>query len=130
MASLFKDTRTGVYVVEVSDRTRRPRGKRVSTSVRDARAAERLRRSWEAAYAEGRYDPWIDAAPLPGAATRSRSAVTLAQARDRFLDSRAHRAANYTRVTAGLSGLPWLGRELCTRAGARSSCRLTPQRSA
>ena len=103
MASLFKDTRTGVFVVEFSDRTRRPRGKRVSTSVRDSRAAERLRRLWESAYAEGTYDPWTDPPPTPGTSPRPKRVVTLAEARDQFLDSRAHRAANtivnYERVT-------------------------------
>ena len=97
MASLFKDVRTGVFVVEFSDRTRRPRSKRVSTSVREARSAERLRRFWEGEYAEGRYDPWIDAAPVPATRGRGevqRAAVTLADARALFLASRAHRAAN------------------------------------
>ena len=104
MASLFKDTRTGVYVVEFSDRNRRPRGKRVSTSVREARPAERLRRAWEAAYAEGRYDPWIDPPPLPGGQGRVRAPSTVAEAQRQFLASRAHLAgntiANYTRVTS------------------------------
>ena len=97
MASLFKDVRTGVFVVEFSDRTRRPRNKRVSTSVREVRSAERLRRYWEAEYAEGRYDPWSDAAPVPGTRGRGetqRATATLAEARERFLASRAHRAAN------------------------------------
>jgi integrase len=97
MASLFKDVRTGVFVVEFSDRTRSPRSKRASTSVREIRSAERLRRYWEAEYAEGRYDPWTDAPPVPGTRGRGeaqRATVTLADARERFLESRSHKAAN------------------------------------
>ena len=103
MASLFKDARTSVFVVEFNDRHRSPRTKRVSTSVRDARSAERLRRFWEAEYAEGRYDPWAGPPPVPGGPERPAAPVTLAEARSRFLASRGHRAANtranYERVT-------------------------------
>ncbi len=103
MASLFKDARTSVFVVEFNDRQRRPRTKRVSTSVRDARSAERLRRFWEAEYAEGRYDPWTVPPPVPGGPERPAVPATLGEARAVFLASRAHRAANtranYERVT-------------------------------
>src|SRR5690606_7770655 len=109
MASLFKDTRSGIYVVEFYDADRRPAERRVTTGVRDQRPADRLRRFWEAAYAEGRYDPWFGSPPLPGgdhderARRRHLWPITLTEARTAFLTSRAHRAANtranYDRVT-------------------------------
>ena len=97
---------TGIYVVQFYDPDRQPQRKRVSTSVRDLRSAERLRRRWEVAYAEGRYDPWTQPAPEPGASDhrpRPRRAATLADARRQFLASRSHLALNtrlnYERVT-------------------------------
>lgn len=113
MAGLTKDKRTGIYAVQFHDADRSPRRKRVSTGVREARAAERIRRRWEAAYAEGLYDPWterpqdpVDHEPPRPRRTPGPVAVTLAEARMSFLASRAHRAANtranYERVTGWL----------------------------
>lgn len=97
---------TGIYVVQFYDPDRQPQRKRVSTSVRDLRSAERLRRRWEVAYAEGRYDPWTEPAPEPGTSDhrpRPRRSATLADARREFLTSRSHLALNtrlnYERVT-------------------------------
>ena len=106
MAGLHKDKRTGIYVVQFYDANRRPKRKQTSTQTRDLRAAKRLHRYWEAAVAEGRYDPWNDAPPSRGnerPRTVVRSAVTLAEARRQFLVSRSHRSLNtrlnYERVT-------------------------------
>ena len=97
MASLFKDARTAIYVVQFHDPSRTPARRRVSTAVRDQRPAERLRRFWEAEYGEGRYDPWTDPPPVPGGAGRQRtvrSAVTIADARALFLVSKSHLTVN------------------------------------
>lgn len=97
MAGISRDRRTGIYLVLFFDSGRTPQRKQVPSGVRDARAAGRLRQYWEAEYAEGRYDPWTDAPPVPGTRGRGeaqRATVTLANARVRFLESRAHRAAN------------------------------------
>ena len=106
MAGMSRDTRTGVHIVQFYDADRRPQRRRVSTGVREIRPAERLRRFWEAEYAEGRYDPWNDAPPAPGTPDRrraQRATVTLADARARFLASRAHltvnTVANHERVS-------------------------------
>lgn len=106
MAGLHKDKRTGIYTVQFYDADRTPRRKQASTRTRDHRAARRLHRAWEAAYAEGRYDPWTEPPPSSeGERSRHavRSSVTLAEARRRFLESRSHRALNtrlnYERVT-------------------------------
>ena len=106
MAGLTKDRRTGIYAVQFHDPSRQPKRKRVTTGVRDGRAAERLRRFWEVEHVEGRYDPWAGAPPLPSdenSRPAVRPSVTLAGARRQFLASRAHRALNtrlnYERVT-------------------------------
>lgn len=106
MAGMSKDRRTGVYTVQFYDAEQMPQRKRVSTSVRDQRPAERLRRFWEAEYAEGRYDPWTESPPVPGAPGRQRAVrnvVTLADARALFLASRSHLTintqANHERVS-------------------------------
>ncbi|HLA63218.1 MAG TPA: hypothetical protein VK610_02240, partial [Rhodothermales bacterium] len=108
MAGLSKDKRTGIYVLQFYDPLCAPARKRVPTGVRDSRSAERLRRFWEAEYAEGRWDPWTQPPPVPGD-KRQRTPVsrlTLDEARSLFLTSRAHRAANtyanYDRVTGWL----------------------------
>ncbi|HIG73764.1 MAG TPA: hypothetical protein EYQ24_04060 [Bacteroidetes bacterium] len=105
MATLLKRP-TGVYAVQFYDATRTPKRKWVATSVRDHRSAEKMRRRWEVAYAEGRYDPWTQPAPEPGASDhrpRPRRSATLADARRQFLASRSHLALNtrlnYERVT-------------------------------
>jgi hypothetical protein len=96
MAGLSKDARTSLYVVQFFDPERRPTRRRVPTAVRELRAAERLRRFWEAEYAEGRWDPWAESAPIQGSARPlvRQPRVTLGEPRSAFLDSRAHRAAN------------------------------------
>lgn len=97
MAGMSKDRRTGVYAVQFYDVDRTPQRRRISTGVRDQRPAERLRRYWEAEYAEGLYDPWSDEPPMPGIKGRGnpqRVTATLAEARTRFLESRSHKAAN------------------------------------
>ena len=103
MAGLYQKGETGIYAVQFYDAARSPRRKRVTTATRIAKAAERLRRFWEAEYAVCR-SPWTDAPPVPGAPSRPRAAAaTLADARRQFLASRAHRALNtrfnYERVT-------------------------------
>ena len=105
MAGLHRDKRSGIYTVQFYDATRTPKRKQASTGVRDVRSAKRLHREWEAAYAEGHYDPWTEPPPAPLTAPRVaiRSVILLSGARDAFLASRAHRAmntrANYERVT-------------------------------
>ena len=103
MAGLSKDVRTGLFLVQFYDADRVPARKRISTGVRDKRSAERLRRFWESEHSEGRFNPWTEPPPTPGATTRPRTAATLSDARSQFLASRAHRAANtvanYRRVT-------------------------------
>ncbi len=105
MAGLHRDKRSGIYTVQFYDPTRTPKRKQASTGVRDIRSARRLHREWEAAYAEGHYDPWTESPPASSAAPRAsvRSSVMLTDARAAFLESRAHRAmntrANYERVT-------------------------------
>ncbi len=107
MASLCKDSRSSIYVVEFYDLSRTPAKRRVSTAVRDHRAADRLRKHWEAEYASARYDPWTEAPPALASSGRPRprpsKLTTLQDARCVFLSSRAHRAANtlanYERVT-------------------------------
>ena len=106
MAGLHKDKRTGIYVVQFYDPARTPKRKQATTGSRELRVAKRLHRRWEGAYAEGRYDPWSDPTLLLDDDARKRvvrSTVTLAEARERFLTSRAHRALNtrlnYERVT-------------------------------
>jgi len=96
MAGLTKDKRTGYYIAQFHDADRTPTRKRVSTRVRNKRAAERLRRLWEAAYAEGSYDPWTDRPPVAHeeAPARAVTTVTLASSRDAFLASRSHLALN------------------------------------
>ena len=102
MAGLIRK-QTGTYAVQFYDSARTPKRKRVPTGVRDKRAAERLRRDWEARYAEGRYDPWTQPPPTEQARPVRRQPLTLGQARSRFLLSRSHKApntiANYERVT-------------------------------
>lgn len=104
MASLFKDKRTGIYNLQFYDRARRPRTKRVSLRVRDKRTADRLRIEREAAYARGEWDPW---APRAEPDAEAVSLATLGGAREAFLASRAHKAANtranYERVTGWLA---------------------------
>ncbi|PAP77077.1 tyrosine-type recombinase/integrase [Rubrivirga marina] len=105
MAGLHKDKRTGIYTVQFYDADRSPKRKQVSTGTRDFRTARRLHRRWEAAYAEGRYDPWTDPPPEATEArlVRTVTTPTLAEARDAFLLSRSHLASNtrlnYERVT-------------------------------
>lgn len=97
MAGLHKDKRTGLFAVQFYDAARTPQRKQAPTGTRDQRSADRLRRFWEAEYAEGRYDPWTDTQPVPGTRGRGeaqRIIVTLAEARARFLESRSHKAAN------------------------------------
>ncbi len=106
MAGLHKDKRSGIYTVQFHDADRTPRRKQVSTRTREVRSARRLYRLWESAYAEARYDPWVDAPPVPGEAptgARKPGSVSLGDARREFLESRSHRALNtrlnYERVT-------------------------------
>ena len=104
MAGLHKKAETGIYTVQFYDVVRAPKRKRISTGTRVAKAAERLRRHWEAEYAEGRFDPWTDPPPAPGGKPKPRGAAsTLAEARRRFLETKSHRALNtrlnYERVT-------------------------------
>ena len=105
MASLFKDARSSIYVVEFYDPRRTPAKRRVSTAVRDQRAADRLRKLWEVEYASSRYDPWTDPPPVPGIVRPARPSgcSSLANARSSFLESRSHRTfntrSNYERVT-------------------------------
>ncbi|WP_094546655.1 hypothetical protein [Rubricoccus marinus] len=73
MATLLKRN-TGIYAVQFYDRSRTPTRKWVTTGVREGRAAERIRQRWEAAYAEGVYDPWRDQPPVPSASPRGRRA--------------------------------------------------------
>lgn len=103
MAGLHQKGETGIYTVQFYDAARTPKRKRITTRTRIARTAERLRRHWEAEYAEGRFDPWTDTPPVPGAPARPKSAAILAEARRQFLASRSHRTLNtrlnYERVT-------------------------------
>jgi integrase len=96
MRTLFKDCRTGLSLVQFTDAQRHPAKKRVSTRLREQRPAERIRRFWEEAFAEGRWDPWTQPPRTPGNAPTRQVArvVTIAEARSAFLESRAHRAAN------------------------------------
>ena len=96
MAGLHKDKRTRIYTVQFYDSDRSPKRKQASTGTRDLRTARRLHRRWEAAYAEGRYDPWTDRPPEATEArpVRTVSTVTLAEARGDFLRSRSHLALN------------------------------------
>ena len=96
MAGLHKDKRTGIYAVQFYDSDRSPKRKQASTGTRDLRTARRLHRRWEAAYAEGRYDPWTGRPPEATEArpVRTVSTVTLGEARGDFLRSRSHLALN------------------------------------
>ncbi len=106
MAGLHKDKRTGIYVVQFYDPDRLPRRKQASTGARDLRTATRIHRHWEAASAEGWFDPWVDVPPVPGARTRPqrvRQTVDVGESRAQFLQTKSHRALNtrlnYERVT-------------------------------
>jgi integrase len=124
MASLFKDHRTAIYVVQFYVPTRKPVQRRVSTGVREQRPAERLRRFWEAEHAEGRWDPWTQPPPTPRKQQHPAvvASATLAGARAAFLDSRAHRAANtlanYERVTGWFVDHVGAGREVASVTAA------------
>ena len=121
MAGLHKDKRTGIYVVQFYDADRHPKRKLASTGTRDFRAARRLHQRWEAAQAEGHFDPWTETPPAQKAdhAQRAvRAVVSLSAARDQFLASRSHRALNtrlnYGRVTGWFVDHAGVGKPLVT----------------
>lgn len=64
MASLIKDSKSGIYHVQFYDRTRRPKRKTVSLKTRRKRTATRIFHKLEDEFALGSYDPWRPPEPV------------------------------------------------------------------
>lgn len=107
MASLFN--RDGNFYAQFNDSARSPAQRRLSLRTRDPKLAAKFLADAEAAYREGRFDPWVQtlAALEP---VRPAEPLTVSEAIDRFLIERADSyrpltLSNYRSVLDRLAGI-------------------------